>query len=314
MTANSSILRRLRTSTFGRLLAAGALPLALVAAGCGSSSPGSSPSATSASRHALSPQATLRRAAYVSSAAAGERLAINSIVTSTQLPTPVTVTGTGSVSPASHTGQLTMAMNLGSNPAVTAALGSSTLNMRELLDGGTIYLQLPSTLVSKLPGARPWLKINLAQAAAKASIPGLSTLLNNPVASNPGQFLQLLRAASGSVRRIGSATIGGQRATEYSATVDLSKAAAVAPAGERAALSQTITELEHTTGVTKLPLHVWVDSQQRVRRMSFTLGANVKGQQISTALTMTVLAYGPQPAPRIPAASQVTNITNLLGG
>jgi len=285
-------------------LVACALAAALATAGCGS-----------ASNSGAGARVSLLRAADVTNAAAGYRMAMRIAISTSSLPGPIDASGTGSFDPAAHTGQLTMAMDFGSNPQVAAALGGSTLRLREILDGGNIYLGLPASLAARLPGARPWLLINLSQAAAKAGIPGFSSLLDNPTSTNPALFLQYLRAVSGGVRRIGSATIDGHRTTGYRATIDLSKAAKAAPPGQRAAVAQAVGAVERLSGITRIPVEAWVDANHLVRRMSISLTERpqASGQKVTSAITVDMLSYGPQPKPQLPPASQVTNLSSLTG-
>lgn len=283
-------------------LAAGALALVLAAAGCGSAGSGSSA------------KVSLLRAADVTNAAAGYRMAMRMTISTSALPNPIQATGTGGFDPAQHTGQLALSMSFGSNAQLAGVLGGSTLRMREILAGRQIYIGLPAALASKLPGARPWLSVNLAQAAAKAGIPGFSSLLDNPASSNPAQFLQYLKALSGNVRKIGTATIDGRRTTGYRATIDLSKAPAVAPPADRASVQQAVTAVERLSGIKSVPITVWVDAQHLVRQMSLSLTERPAGtgQMVTSAITVDIPAYGPQPKPQLPPASQVTNIDSLL--
>jgi hypothetical protein len=286
-------------------VATATLMVALAAAGCGSATTGGASSA----------RASLLRAADVTNAAAGYRMTMRMGISTSALPSPIQATGLGSFDPSAHTGQLTISMSFGSNPQVAAVLGGSTLTMREILDGQEIYLGLPSGLASKLPGGRPWLSVNLAQAAANAGIPGFSSLIENPTSSNPAQFLQYLRAVSGGVHTIGSATIDGHRTTGYSATIDLSKAPSVVPAARRASVRQAVAAVERLTGITRVPVKVWVDAEHLVRRMSLSLTERPagSGQSVTSTITVDILAYGPQPKPQLPSASQVTNIDSLTG-
>jgi hypothetical protein len=288
------------------VLAAAALAAALAAAGCGSASSGSG---------ASSARVSLLRAADVTNAAAGYRAAFHLTLRTASLPSAIAATGSGSFDPAAHSGALSIAMSFGGVPQVTAVLGGSTLRMREILEGKRIYIGLPAALASKLPGGRPWLSVNLAKLASRAGIPGLSSLLDNPASADPAQFLQYLRAVSGRVRTIGSATIDGRRTTGYRATIDLSKAARVAPAAERQTAAQAIAAIERETGLRRVPVEVWIDGQHLVRRIVVTMTENLPstGQRLTTAITADILSYGPQPTPQLPPASQVTDLDSLIG-
>jgi len=292
-----------------RGVAAGIAALALIAAGCGSTAP-SGPAVKA------SPAVALRRAADYSAGASGERMAFSVTISSPSLPAPAHIRGSGSFQTAAHVGQLTMTMDLGSAPSTGAALGASTVQLREVLERNVAYVRLPAAVASRLPGARSWLEIDLAGLASRFGGSSLASLLDDPLASNPTAFLQYLRAESGRVQRVGSATIGGRPATEYHAVIDLGRVPSLAAAGQRAAVTRAIATLKRMTGLSNIPVDAWVDAQQRVRRLvlSFTEApAAAGGQRVGIKMTLNVLAYGPQPAPQIPPPSQVTNITNLLG-
>ncbi len=278
---------------------AAAATVATATAGCGSST--------------LDPVAT---AATISNAAAGYRMSLDMKIASASLPGgAITTTGTGSFTPAARTGQLTLAMNLGSFPGVTKALGGSTLSMRELLDGDVIYIKLPQAIAGRLSGGRPWLAMNLAKAAAAQGIPGLSSLLDNPTQSNPAQLLQYLKATSGGVKKVGTATIDGRATTEYHATIDLSKVPGVVPAAQRSSVRQGIAAIEQMTKVTRIPVDVWIDSRHLVRRMMMQFTEHIPSTSgtLSLAMTLDIPSYGRQPTPAFPPASQVTSANSLLG-
>ncbi len=288
----------------GALLAVG-LACALLSAGCGTASVGS----------AVDPVA---RAATISSAAAGYKMSLAMRIASPALPGAINATGVGSFTPASRTGTLTLSMDLSAIPGAAQALGGSSLEIRELVDGGTFYIKLPAVLAGRLPGAgqKPWLEFDLAKVAASAGIPGLSSLLNNPASSNPAQMLQYLRAVSGGVRRVGTEMIDGRTTTHYRARIDLQRYPSLAPPAQRAAARQAITALERLSKTTSFPVDVWIDAQHLVRRMGFVIRetAPSTGPSLQSAFRIDFTDYGPQAAPSFPPAGQVTNVSSLLAG
>lgn len=297
--------RRARTAArTGALLAVG-LACALLAAGCG----------TASVSNAVDPVA---RAATVSGAAAGYKMSLAMRIASPALPSAINATGLGSFSPASRTGTLALSMDLGAIPGAAQALGASSLEIEELVNGGTFYIKLPAALAGRLPGAghKPWLEFDLAKVAASAGIPGLSSLLDNPASSNPAQMLQYLRAVSGGVTKIGTETIDGRSTTHYRAKIDLRRYPNLAPPAQRAAARQAIAALERLTKTASFPVDVWIDAQHLVRRMGFVIGATTPttGQTVKSAFTIDITDYGPQAAPSFPPADQVTNVSSLLAG
>jgi hypothetical protein len=251
------------------------------------------------------------RAATVSNAAPGERMVFSMRLSSPVLTGAILGSGSGSFDPASHTGSVDMAMNFASIPQVSQALGSSTLHLQEIVDGLVLYLKLPAA-VMRLPalGGKPWVEINLAAAAGRAGVPGLSSLMNNPTSSDPSQFLRYLRAASGAVSRVGTARIDGFPTTEYRSVIRLDRVAQGFPPAQRAQVRQAVAALERVTQLRSIPVEVWVDRQHLVRRMKFGFRETVSGQPLSLAMQIDIPQYGPQQPPAIPPASQVTDLTS----
>ncbi len=282
-----------------RALAGVVLAAGLTAGGCGSSS--------SSSGSAQVPTVALTRAADVSSAASGFKFALTMHETIPSAGAIVT-NGTGSFSPDSH--QAAMAMQMTLPPGA----GLSTLKMQMVLDKGNIYMKWPPALASKIPGGKPWVYINLAQVGKATGLSGLGSLLNSSSSfSNPSQYLNFLRAATGgSVKNLGPATVNGISTTRYHAKVDLTKLVQAAPASQRKAMQQLLNSLRSKGAVSEIPMDVWIDSSHLVRRVQSSFTETVNGQSVAIAMTENFLQYGAQPAPVVPPASQTENLLSLL--
>lgn len=275
--------------------ALGLLVAGLLAGGCGGSAQSSSAGVTA-----------LTRAADVSGAAAGYTVKLALTESLSSLGGAITGTGTGSFDVPRHAGQLSMTMTL---PGSLAAVGP--LRMHVISLSGTEYVKLPAILAARLPGVKPWVEINLAQLAKSA---GLSSLMGGTDTADPAQFLQYLRAASASgVRKVGSATVEGVVTTHYRAVLDLAKATDQLPASDRAQARQAIAQLKQMTGLSRLPVDVWVDSANLVRRMRLSYIAHYAGQGVATTAQLDFISYGAQPVPAAPPSAQVSNLTSLLG-
>ena len=136
------------------------------------------------------------QAATLSSTSPGYRVHMWMQTTSSVLDAPVTASGSGVVDLRDHAIGMSLAMDLGDDPQVIQQLGSSTMRLDMVLDGGTAYVKLPSSLTSALGASRPWVKLDLAKLSG---IPGLSSLADGPSTSDPTQALEMLdlrRAAS----------------------------------------------------------------------------------------------------------------------
>lgn len=271
---------------------------AALVAGCGGSS-GS----------AQVPTVNLSRAADVSSSAPGFKIAMTVHET---IPSAgqINMTGTGSVSPASHLGALNVQMHL------PPSAGPSSLQLRMVLAKTAIYVKLPPELASKIPGGKPWLYVNLDQAAKAAGIPGFGSLFSSASSmDDPAQQLDYLRAtAASSVKNLGPATVNGVHTTGYHAVVDLAKLPRIVPAAQRQAVEQLVAALKRKGAATLIPMDVWIGPSNLVRRVQMTLSEPLPNSNQSLGISMTedFLQYGPQPAPAVPSASQSLNILSLV--
>lgn len=255
------------------------------------------------------------KAASRSTAAPGYRLSMLMQLDSSALPVPITATGAGAFDVKDKSGSMTVDMRLPDVPQVRRELGSSTLKMREIIAQHTIYIGFPARLTARIPGHRPWLKVNLDQQAAAMGMSGVSALPTTPMASDPSQYLQYLRAVSNSVNRVGTATVAGHPTTEYRATIQLDREVQLAPARDRAAVRRAMSQLESLLHAKQLPVAVWIDNSHLVRRMvmheTMTLPT---GPTMTMAMQVTIPEYGPQPMPAVPPAGQVTDAAQLRSG
>lgn len=251
-------------------------------------------------------------AATVSSNAPGYRMHFSMQIASSASATPITGTGEGTFDVRDHTGSLSLAMNLGSDPQVIQALGSNTLDLREIVNGATVYLKLPAVAANALPiSGKQWVAVDLAKLAG---IPGLSSLDSNPLSSDPSQMLQFLRAVSDSVVAEGHQQVDGLETTHYRADLDLDRVAASLPSAAQGAAEQALSTLEKATQLHTIPVDVWVDAQHLVRRVEMTMAAGLpSGQTLDETMTIDVSDYGPQPRPALPPADEVANLSGLIG-
>jgi hypothetical protein len=111
---------------------------------------------------------------------------------------------------------------------------------------------------------------------------------------------------------VGTATVDGTRATHYHAVIDLDKYPKLFAPAQRPAAAQGIATIETVTGSHTLPMDVWIDSRQLVRRRSFAFNECVQNQHMTMAMTMDMSQYGQQTVPPTPAPSQTYDITPLI--
>ena len=178
-----------------------------------------------------------------------------------------------------------------------------TITMREPL-GMTmvflpphVYLKVADGDGTSLPGGKSWVDLGTAApgwsgaaAASAASGPFTDT-------TNPADMLAALTAVSGSVRKLGPGTVRGVPVTGLRVNVDGAKAAAGLPSEDRAGFGSLISAF----GGHVIPIDVWVDSHNLVRRLRVSLSlpdamAGFAGTGASPAASAPPSASGSQGA------------------
>ncbi len=256
---------------------AGALVLVLALAGCGGGGGGSAAKPTNAIEAAAlkTSQAGSVRADFTISSSGG-------------------VSGTGSGvfnSGKDRSGQLTMNLTTGGRQVA----------IDTVIVGKTIYVRSP-LISQRLPAGKQWVKVDL-QKAAKAANVDLSSLLSaNPT---PGGALAYLQGST-AIKKLGSEQVGGVPTTHYRVVVDLQQAADHASGSDKDALERAIK----AAGTTTLPVEVWVDPQDYVRKIEYKSQAS--GQ--SADLTMEMHDFGSPVPITAPATNEVVDLFQALGG
>jgi hypothetical protein len=181
--------------------------------------------------------------------------------------------------------------------------GFGSMKTDALFDGNAFYMHLPDALARRIPLGKSWMKIDLA-ALAKSSGVDLKGL-TQPNQSNPADMLQALKAV-GSSRKIGTENIRGVATTHYRATIDPKKAVDRIPDKASAgALKQMLS----TSGLTAIPIDVWIDRAGRVRRESMKFSAAGTGMDMTIEFTRFGVPVDTTPPP----ADQVLDAGKLLG-
>jgi hypothetical protein len=293
--------RRVRRA--GAVVALLALPT-ILAAGCGGSGTSSTTSAAKVT------PADLSRAADVSAATAGYRTVMS---VQEKLPGIGQLSMSGSGSFGKHQGSMTVTLSV---PGVAGLALGGRLPLSMVIDNGVLYIKLPSALTSRLPGVKPWLELNLRHAAAGSQGSGLSSLVGSSTQlSNPGQYFQWLDATAGSsLKNLGSATIGGIQTTHYHADLGVAQLSHALQSTGQPGAAQAATQLSKVIAGGRIPVDVYVDASNLVRRIVINEALNVAGKNATSTITVDFPQYGPQPPPTVPPANQITNFSALAGG
>jgi hypothetical protein len=171
-----------------------------------------------------------------------------------------------------------------------------------VISGNVLYMR--SSVFSQLglaPG-KQWVKLDLGQLAQQRGI-DLSSLANT--SPSPASALSYLRGSS-KVEEIGSESVDGVETTHYKVTVDLERAAARSSGGDREALKR----LMQAGGVKTLPIGVWVDGKDYVRKVKY---AQRIGNGQAVKITMNLHDFGSPVSIKPPPADSVVDLMHALG-
>jgi hypothetical protein len=178
------------------------------------------------------------------------------------------------------------------------------------LDGDVAYMRMP-LLADKLPGGKEWVRLDLKKAASVQGL-DLEQFQGFAQGSDPRQMLDFLRAVSSEVTRMGTEEVRGVETTHYFAVVDLKKALAdlARTSGQETLFSQFGGFAD---SLQNLPIDVWVDADNLVRRMNMDLSFAVPGQGAAKAsVAMELFDYGRPVSVDVPPASDTVDVSSLV--
>ena len=243
------------------------------------------------------------------------RIAISGSFRIPQLGKPIPLNGTGVVDPKTRSGRVSVDMSALSS-MFGGSLGRGTagmLRVDEVFANKVIYMKAP--FYSRfLPKGKTWLRLDLAKFGKTLGI-NLSQL-SQFSGGDPRQTLDQLRAVSGEVKKLGSATVRGVPTTHYRGNVDLRRYPNLVPASQRATAQQGVQRLIQLTGASTFPEDIWIDGQGRVRRIALSYAFRPKGQPTTQKLTFNenvdIYDFGVNERIAIPKASETLDFTQLI--
>lgn len=170
--------------------------------------------------------------------------------------------------------QLKPALLVGANLNIKEA-GKTTL-IKEVLTGNAIYFSAPA-LTGQL-SSKPWLKIPLSalKGTAAASFGQLFHSLQSDNFTNQTELLTVAKNA----HIVGKQTVNGTSTTEYAGSLKAGQALKALPASFRSALSSELSALGNTT----INFHVWIDSQNHVRKI--IEAESINGENVNTTVNI----------------------------
>jgi hypothetical protein len=177
-----------------------------------------------------------------------------------------------------------------------------------ILTETVVYVQVPGAFGALL-GGKEWIKVDLLDPGEN----DLARQFEQLRGADPTAALNYLEGASANgVTEVGEAEVRGDDTTHYKLTVDLAKAKQEADEALRDDYDRLIEQLGGTT----LPVEVWIDGDDRVRRMKFTVDAAPRGNSDPPPVTVTneLYDFGTEVEVTTPPEDEVAELGSVLGG
>ena len=282
--------------------------LAVGAAGCASAS------------EAVPELTSLASVAQQSSTADSARFALTAELTVPGTDEPLRFSAEGGFDTPAKRAQMTIDLSslaelfksLGSSfgGTVTGDLGSSDdWKLEVIQDGDTAYVRFP-LLAKELPAGKTWIKGDAKDLSSADA--GQLSQFGSFAGTDPRDVFAFLKAVSGAIEAVGSDEIRGVETSHYRATVDTAKLAQLVPAAQRQSLGG-LDKSAAQAGLSELPLDIWIDADQRVRKLSIDIDAKQPGtdESVQAALVVELYDYGSPLDLQLPPADQVVDAATL---
>ena len=228
---------------------------------------------------------------------------------------PVTMTLTGATDNVAKRSEMSFDLSsmLAAIPGASGLGSADDLKMQLISDLGSgkpvVYMRVPFLTKLASGKVKEWIKVDLQEAGKSLGL-DLSTLTD--IGSDPSQQLQWLKGTSGDVTELGTEMVDGAETTHYRATVDFEKVVNLAPPEQRASVRKSIAALTRL-GVKPMPYDVWIDNDQRIRKMTMQTNQKIAGQETNMNMTMRFHDFGSKVDIQLPSADTVSDLSGLHG-
>jgi hypothetical protein len=182
-----------------------------------------------------------------------------------------------------------------------------TGSMEMVSDDMTMYMR--SDLFGAALGGKDWMKIDMKRAMSSF---GLDLGASGQFGQSASEQLRMLRAVSGDVSEEGHEQVAGVDTTHYSATVDLRRYPDVMPEDQREAARKGVERLIELSGQSEFPMGVWIDGDQRVRRMTWQQSMRQGSVEMKMDITAEYVRFGVPVDVDVPDADDVFDATDLV--
>jgi hypothetical protein len=197
---------------------------------------------------------------------------------------PMVITGSGVADMTGEHGRMTLTMPyVGEMEAVT--------------DGLTVYVH--SDLFARAFGGEEWMKVDAKRTSESL---GLDMDSLKQMGGGSSDQLRMLGEVSNDITDEGRDTVVGVETTHYHVTLDLRKYP-----------GQDVDRLIELIGEDEIPMDVWIDDQERVRRMEWEQSFHQAGVDASAELVIEYVRFGVPVDVDIPDEDEVFDMTDLTG-
>lgn len=182
-------------------------------------------------------------------AAGGAEVAFQMTMKMPGVAEPVVMTGTGVEDAKNQRAQLEFDLSSFANVPGVAAVCGDGCGMEMVADGLAFYVR--SDLFGQGLGGKEWMKMDMDRIGSSM---GVDMGAGGRVGQTATEQLRMLETVSDGITEHGTEQVRGEPTTHYSATIDLGRM----PDGDK------LTEI---AGNLEMPTDVWIDSEDRIRRM-----------------------------------------------
>ena len=189
----------------------------------------------------------------------------------------------------------------------TASIAGQNFDMEAVYALPAVYLRYPPGLVAGVSEEKPWVKLDLDQLGQETGLDLAQVVQTGQ--PNPSQGLRFLNGFT-DTQTVGTEDVRGVETTHYKGVVDLRRLAEEDPS-----LKGTLDQLAAQTGVTLMPVEVWIDGANLVRRMrqSFEGAQMDAGVQVDMTTTTELYDFGTTVNVEEPPSDQVVDFQDVLG-
>lgn len=206
--------------------------------------------------------------------------------------------------------ELFKSLGAGLGGAITGDLGDpSDWKLEAIQDGDTAYIKFP-LLAKQLPDGKTWIKGSAKELSSADT--GQLSQFGSLAGTDPRDLFAFLKAVSGAIETVGSNELRGVETTHYRARVDAAKLPKLIPAGQRQSLGG-LDQAAAQAGLASLPLEIWIDADNQVRKLSIDIDAKQPGTDgsVKASLVVELYDYGKPLDLKLPPADEVVDAATL---